>query len=93
MIMNRQAFLSSTGLQMQTLDVWLAQRWLVPEQTSAGANFSDMDVARAHFIRDLKADFGVNDEGVDVILHLVDQLHGLRRVLEQLHGDLQEPSR
>jgi chaperone modulatory protein CbpM len=52
-----------------------------------------MDVARAHFIRDLKADFGVNDEGVDVILHLVDQLYGLRRVLEQLHGDLQGPSR
>lgn len=93
MIMNKQDFLSSAGLQVQTLDLWLEQRWLIPEQTSAGANFSDMDVARAHFIRDLKSDFGVNDEGVDVILHLVDQLHGLRRVLEQLHGDLQKPSR
>jgi chaperone modulatory protein CbpM len=93
MIMNKQEFLSSAGLQAQTLDLWLEQRWLIPEQTSAGANFSDMDVARAHFIRDLKVDFGVNDEGVDVILHLVDQLHGLRRVLEQLHGDLPGPSR
>jgi chaperone modulatory protein CbpM len=93
MIMNKQEFLGSAGLQMQTLDVWLKQRWLIPAQTSAGAGFSDMDVARAHLIRDLKADFGVNDEGVDVILHLVDQLHGLRRVLEQLRGDLQEPSR
>jgi chaperone modulatory protein CbpM len=93
MIMNKQAFLSSTGLQMQTLEVWLEQRWLIPEQTSAGASFSDIDLARAHFIRDLKADLGVNDEGVDVILHLVDQLHGLRRVLEQLHGDLPQPSR
>jgi chaperone modulatory protein CbpM len=88
MIMNKQQFLSNAGLQMQTLDLWLEQRWLIPEQTAAGANFSDMDVARAHLIRDLKADFGVNDEGVDVILHLVDQLHGLRRVLAQLHGDL-----
>jgi chaperone modulatory protein CbpM len=93
MIMNKKEFLSSAGLQMQTLDVWLEQRWLIPAQTSAGANFSDMDVARARFIRDLKADFGVNDEGVDVILHLVDQLHGMRRVLEQLRGDLGEPSR
>ena len=48
-------------------------------------NFSDMDVARAHLIRDLKGDFGVNDEGVDIILHLVDQLHGLRRAFAQLH--------
>ena len=93
MIMNKQEFLSSAGLQVQTLDLWLEQRWLVPEQTAGGANFSDMDVARAHLIRDLKADFGVNDEGVDVILHLIDQLHGLRRVLEQLHGELQGPSR
>jgi chaperone modulatory protein CbpM len=93
MIMDKREFLSSAGLQTQTLDVWLEQRWLIPEETSAGANFSDTDVARAHFIRDLKTGFGVNDEGVDVILHLVDQLHGLRRVLEQLRGDLQEPSR
>jgi chaperone modulatory protein CbpM len=71
MIMNKQELLSSAGLQMQTLDVWLEQRWLIPEQTAAGANFSDMDVTRAHFIRDMKADFGVNDEGVDVILHLL----------------------
>jgi chaperone modulatory protein CbpM len=93
MIMNKQQFLNSAGLEVRTLDVWLEQRWLIPQETAAGENFSDMDVARAHLIRDLKADFGVNDEGVDVILHLVDQLHGLRRVLEQLHGDLREPSR
>ena len=54
-------------------------------------NFSDTDVARAHLIRDLKGDLGVNDEGVDVILHLVDQLHGLRRAFEQLQDDLQPP--
>ena len=39
-----------------------------------GMRFSDTDAARAHLIRDLKTDFGVNDEGVDVVLHLVDQL-------------------
>jgi chaperone modulatory protein CbpM len=85
MIMNKQEFLATSGLQVQTLDLWLEQQWLVPERTSAGMNFSDMDVARARLIRDLTTDLGVNDEGVDVILHLVDQLHGLRRALEQLH--------
>jgi len=87
MIMNKQEFLATSGLQVQTLDLWLEQQWLVPEQTTAGMNFSDMDIARARLIRDLTTDFGVNDEGVDVILHLVDQLHGLRRALEQLHKD------
>jgi chaperone modulatory protein CbpM len=51
-------------------------------------NFSDVDLARARLIRDLKTGFGVNDEGIDVILHLMDQLHGLRRALDQLHKDL-----
>jgi chaperone modulatory protein CbpM len=33
MIMNKQEFLICTGLEMQTLDVWLEQRWLIPDQT------------------------------------------------------------
>jgi chaperone modulatory protein CbpM len=93
MIMNKQEFLTSAGLQVQTLEFWLDQRWLIPDQTSAEMTFSDADVARAHLILDLKSDFGVNDEGVDVILHLVDQLHGLRGAFAQLHRDIKELSR
>jgi chaperone modulatory protein CbpM len=88
MIMNTQEFLICAGLQMQTLERWLEQRWLIPDQTSGRMNFSDTDVGRARLIRDLKTDFGVNDEGVDVILHLLDQLHGLRQALNQLHKNL-----
>jgi chaperone modulatory protein CbpM len=88
MIMNKQEFLTCSGLQVQTLEFWLEQRWLIPQESSAGMTFSDMDVARVRLIQDLKTGFGVNDEGVDVILHLVDQLHGLRRALAQLHKDL-----
>lgn len=93
MIMNKQEFLAHAGLNGQTLELWLEQRWLVPEQSTTGMRFSDTDVARVHFIRDLKTDFGVNDEGVDVVLHLVDQLHGLRNALWRLQGDLQETRR
>lgn len=88
MSMDKQAFMIHTGIRRETLEGWLEQRWLLPEQTVAGAAFSDMDVARARLILDLQADFGVNDEGVDVILHLMDQLHGLRHALRQLHRDL-----
>jgi chaperone modulatory protein CbpM len=93
MTMSKLEFLSRAGLEVETLDIWLEQHWLIPDQTSGGLNFSEMDLARARLIRDLKADFGVNDEGVDVVLHLVDQLHGLRRALAQLNRDLQETSR
>ena len=86
MTMNKQQFLDSANLRVELLDFWLEQRWLIPAQTADGTTFSDMDLARAHFIQDLKAGLGVNDEGVDVILHLVDQLHGLRRALAELHA-------
>jgi chaperone modulatory protein CbpM len=92
-MMNKQEFLTSSGLQVQTLEFWLEQRWLIPKkQMTGGIGFSDIDIARARFIRELKEDLGANDEGIDVILHLMDQLHGMRRALAQLRQDMQERS-
>jgi chaperone modulatory protein CbpM len=88
MIMTKQEFLTSSGVQVQTLEFWLEQEWLIPERTADGMNFSEKDVARARLIQDLKTDLGVNDEGIDVVLHLIDQLHGMRRALAQLHVEL-----
>ena len=85
MIMSKQEFLTSSGLEVQTLEFWLEQQWLLPEEGSAGANFSERDLARAQLIQGLKGDFGVNDEGIDLILHLMDQLHGTRHALARLH--------
>lgn len=90
MIMSKQDFLASSGLEMETLELWLAQEWLVPEETPDGARFSERDVARVRLIQSLQHDFGVNDEGLDLILHLMDQLHGMRRMLAQLRRDFGE---
>ncbi|WP_395664846.1 chaperone modulator CbpM [Methylocella sp.] len=68
-------------IEREALEVFIAERWLVPRRSGEAEEFSDADVARACLIRELRADMGVNDAGVDVILHLVDQLHGLRRAL------------
>lgn len=91
--MKREEFLASAGLQVRTLEVWIEQRWLVPDETETEIQFSEIDVARARLIRDLQGDLGVNDPGVDVILHLVDQLHGLRRALASAHEDNRSRSR
>jgi chaperone modulatory protein CbpM len=90
--MTKREFLTSSGLQVQTLEFWIEQQWLIPEETPAGIQFTDIDIARAHLIQDLKNDLGANDEGIDVILHLMDQLHGMRRALAQLRKDMQESS-
>jgi chaperone modulatory protein CbpM len=79
-----QEFLLRAHLEHQSVETWIAAGWLVPPQTEPEPAFSDVDVARAQLIRDLREDFGVNDEGVSVILHLVDQMHGLRRTMQDL---------
>lgn len=84
MIMTKQEFLVSAKLQERTLEFWLEQRWLIPDDTAAEIRFSDCDLARAGLIRDLQRDLGVNDAGIGLVLHLVDQLHGVRQALSLL---------
>jgi chaperone modulatory protein CbpM len=89
--MNRETLLTHLSIEVQTLDVWIERDWLVPQRDEADLRFSDTDVARARLILDLTRQFGVNNEGVDIILHLLDQLHGFRRAFEGLGQDLREP--
>jgi chaperone modulatory protein CbpM len=84
MKLSKQEFLSLAGMGPETLDAWIEAEWLIPSRSSLDLNFSDIDIARARLIRELQVDFGVNDEGVGVILNLVDQLYGMRRTLMEL---------
>ncbi|MBV2180196.1 MAG: chaperone modulator CbpM [Castellaniella sp.] len=84
MIMTKHEFLISANLQEQTLEFWLEQRWLIPDEASSEVLFSECDIARVELIQDLQQNFGVNDAGVELILHLVDQLHGVRQALSLL---------
>ena len=80
MITERE-FLERTQLDRATLSIWIEEEWLIPDRTAHQLAFTDMDLARANLIHDLKDKMGVNDEGLGVILHLLDQMHALRRAL------------
>jgi chaperone modulatory protein CbpM len=80
MITERE-FLERARLDQRTLSVWIEEEWLIPAREANELAFTDMDLARVNLIRDLKDKMGVNDEGLDVVLHLVDQMHALRRAL------------
>jgi len=84
MKLSKSEFLSLSGMEHNTLNTWIEEEWLIPSGSSVELTFSEIDIARAQLIRNLQADFGVNDEGVGVILHLVDQLYGMRRTLMEL---------
>jgi len=92
MIINKIDFLDRSQLHRETLEVWIEEEWLVPGRTATELTFSEADLARAQLIRDLKQDLGVNDEGVGVILNLLDQVHGLRNALADVLQSVRERS-
>ncbi len=92
MIISKLEFLLRAELDQETLDVWIKEEWLVPRGTTTDLTFSEVDLARAKLIQDLRRDIGVNDEGVGVILNLLDQVHGLRKALADLLQTMRERS-
>ena len=78
-------------LEHRWVEAWVTAGWLVPPQTDPELMFSDLDLARARLIRDLREDLGVNDEGIDVVLHLLDQVHGLRGSMQELITRMRAP--
>ena len=82
--MERREFLKRARLDSDAIDLWVDAGWLAPRHASGEWTFSEIDLARTRLIQDLSGDLGVNDEGIPIILGLVDQLHGLRRFLGEL---------
>ena len=88
--MQHREFLGRVHLQAESLEAWVAAGWLVRGREEGEQHFTEADVARAQLIHDLQRDLGVNDEGIGVILDLIDQLHGMRRTLHHLLSAIHE---
>ncbi len=67
-----------TGVAPQTIIEFIHQEWIIPHDPEPPEQFDDEDIARARLILELRHDFGVNDEGIEIILHLLDELYALQ---------------
>ena len=83
MTITKLDFMRHARIDRETLELWIDAEWIIPTAGADAVTFSERDLARVGLIRDLTADFGVNGEGISVILHLLDQMHGLRRALAE----------
>lgn len=70
------------GLADAQLDALIAQGVVVPVQSSQGPLFRDVDEARLRLILDLEDAFALDEDGIALVMSLVDQVH-------QLRGDMQ----
>jgi chaperone modulatory protein CbpM len=75
---------AETGLDRRLVVEFIRREWVLVEHPSVQETeweVDEEDLARIRLILELRGDFGVNDESVPIILHLVDQLHALRALV------------
>lgn len=84
--------LMESRIDQRTLEFFIERQWLRPVTDDEGWYFDDIDIARLKLVCHLTQDIAVNDEGMDVVLSLLDQLYGMRSHMQTLaHAIAQQP--
>lgn len=73
-----------SGLRRAELRRWVAQGWVTPQRRAGEAWFRAIDVARLQMIVHIRRDMRIAEEGMPLVLSLVDQVYGLRNELRLL---------
>jgi chaperone modulatory protein CbpM len=71
------------------LNDWIARGWIEPRGSTPDWEFTEIDVARAQLIRDLRQ-MALDDEAVPVVLSLLDQMYDLRQTLHAVAQAIEE---
>ncbi|MDO9183286.1 MAG: chaperone modulator CbpM [Bacteriovorax sp.] len=62
--------------------LFINHEWILPYDLEK-LLFDEDDIARIILISELREDLGVNNEGVPIILHLIDQLNHLHLIVRR----------
>ena len=71
------------GVADEVITQFIKEEWIHPIDLELHM-LDEEDVSRIMLIQELREKFGVNDEAVPVILHLIDQLN---YIIYQTHGE------
>jgi chaperone modulatory protein CbpM len=72
------------GLTVARLRSFAAARCVRPQIRGGGPTFAAPDLARLRLLRELEADFDLDEDAAALVLQLLDQIHGLRVELRAL---------
>lgn len=72
------------GLERRELVRWVENRWVLPEPHAESWVFHEVDVARVELIFEIRRDFAIDDEAMELVLGLLDQVYSLRRQMRRL---------
>ena len=81
-----------SGLTRARLVAWVEAEIVLPVQGAQGPVYRQVDVARLQLLAELTEQFDLSDDGLVVVMRLVDQMHALRSDLRSvLTAITQEP--
>lgn len=70
------------GVPREIIIKYIEEEWILPKDALTPV-LDDEDLARVRLIWELFSEFGVNDESIPIILHLLDQLNRIHLELEK----------
>jgi len=79
------------GIAVEEITLWVKEGWVLPRglpEAPSACEFDSADIARLRLIADLAHDMGIGREALPVVLHLIDQIHALRRRMSRLSAAL-----
>lgn len=71
-------------IRRETLYLWIERGWIAPETGQGGYRFREIDVARLRLVREFRTELELDADALDIILPLLDQVHGLRDRVRRL---------
>jgi len=79
------------GMHPQTLRISEHKGLLRPKRTGGNTRlYSDADLERLRTIQRLTSELGLNLAGVDLVLHMEDQLQRMQRQMERIEREMRE---
>lgn len=77
-MLDQSEFAQEVRVGSERLQIFIDRGWISPPLLDGRPVIRDVDIARAALIADLADEMGINEEGIDLVLDLLDQLYGLR---------------
>jgi chaperone modulatory protein CbpM len=78
------------GVDVETLQVWIAQDWVRPQRQAGEPVFEEIDIARVRLIVELRDELEVAEPAIPVVLSLLDQLHASRARMRALLAAMEQ---
>lgn len=79
---NLQEVCQICGVSSRTIETFIAEKWIVPIDAQSPM-LDEEDIARINLILELQRDFEVNDQAMDIVLHLIDRIQVLNLRLKK----------